>query len=75
MTKKRIITLSLLSLFFVFCFSLFVALVFNKSKIKTERETQEVYYPNPTITRIYCFHKKTFPAPYPEVGRLPDGRL
>jgi len=65
MTKKQIILISVSAIISLFILSLGIVLM------KRQRE-KEVYFATPTIKKIYCFHPKTFPAPYEKVGGLPS---
>lgn len=65
MNKKYIILISTSAIIFLFIISVAIAFL-----LKPQAE-KEVYFATPTITKNYNFHKKSFPAPYPEVDRLP----
>uniref|UniRef100_A0A7V3N4I6 Uncharacterized protein n=1 Tax=candidate division CPR3 bacterium TaxID=2268181 RepID=A0A7V3N4I6_UNCC3 len=66
MTKKQILLVSVLSVVLIFVLSLSIVLF-----KKPQKQEKEVYFATPTITKTYCFHKKSFPAPYAEVNGLP----
>ncbi len=68
MNKKQIIITSLVLIIFVFTLSLGFALIFTR---KPKQQDTQVYQKPNFVVRDYTYHKKTFPAPYKEVGALP----
>ena len=69
MEKKQIIFAAILVVFFIFVLSTgFVLLFAHQPKTQTTKKN-----PSPTfIKRDYSYHTKTFPAPYWQVGGLPN---
>jgi len=67
MNKKVLVFTSISAVIIVSVASLVFVLV------KKPKQTNEVFFATPTITRDYTTHYKvkTFPAPYKEVGALP----
>ncbi|MCX6807036.1 MAG: hypothetical protein NT135_02885 [Candidatus Berkelbacteria bacterium] len=70
MDKNQIIITGIISFIFVVIISFGFSLIF---KTKPKSETKEVIYTKvATITKDYNYHVKTFPAPYYQVGALPN---
>jgi flagellar basal body-associated protein FliL len=66
MTPKRLIFIALISVFCIFLLTLGAILIW---RLKTTPPL--VASPPKFIYHDYTYHKKTFPAPYKEVGNLP----
>lgn len=64
MKKKLLVLISILAIFFLFLTSFGFVLIKKAPK-------EEVYFPTPTIEKVYCIRPKSFPAPYEFVGGLP----
>ncbi len=67
MNKKLLITFIMMLIVFIFTLTFGFALIFTKRS----KTTTEIYQKPRFVTRDYTYHKKTFPAPYKEVGNLP----